>query len=117
MATATRPKPGQVEERNAPDLLAADTKRIRGRIPYRTESRDMGGWTEIIEPGAFHSTVFDDLVAVVDHAGVPLGRHPTTLELEDSADGLRWSVEPPASRADIVEAVARGDLRAGSWRM
>jgi uncharacterized protein len=116
MATA-RPKPGSVEERTAPDLLAADGKRIRGRVPYRTESRDMGGWREVIEPGAFKATVFDDLVATVDHAGVPLGRHPTTLELEDRDDGLHWSVDPPASRADIREAIERGDLKAGSWRM
>jgi len=112
-----RPKPGEVEERTAPDLLAADSKRIRGRVPYGVESRDMGGWREVIEPGAFKATVFDDLVATVDHAGVPLGRHPTTLELEDRDDGLHWSVDPPASRADIREAIERGDLKAGSWRM
>jgi HK97 family phage prohead protease len=112
-----RPKPGQVEERTAPEVLAADGKKIRGRVPYGVESRDLGGWKEIIEPGAFKATVFDDLVATVDHAGVPLGRHPTTLELEDRDDGLHWSVEPPKSRQDIVEAVERGDLKAGSWRM
>jgi HK97 family phage prohead protease len=114
---ADRPKPGQVEERTAPDLLAADGKKIRGRVPYGIESRDMGGWREVIEPGAFRNTVFDDLVAVVDHQGLPIGRHPTTLELEDRSDGLHWSVDPPASRADIREAIERGDLRAGSWRM
>ena len=53
----------------------------------------------------------------VDHGGVPLGRYPGTLELEDRADGLHWAVDPPESRADIREAVERGDLRAGSWRM
>src|SRR4051794_1754657 len=53
----------------------------------------------------------------LDHAGVPLGRYPTTLELEDRADGMHWSVSPPESRADVREAVERGDLRAGSWRM
>jgi HK97 family phage prohead protease len=40
---ADRPKPGQVEERTAPDLLHADAKRIRSRVPYGVESRDMGG--------------------------------------------------------------------------
>src|SRR5215207_3293968 len=117
MATAARPKAGSVEQRHAPDLVAADGKRIRGRVPYGVESRDMGGWREVIEPGAFRTTVFDDLVATVDHAGVPLGRHPTTLELEDRDDALHWSVDPPESRADIREAVERGDLKAGSWRM
>ena len=116
MATA-RPTPGGVEERQAPDLLAADGKRIRGRIPYSVESRDLGDFTEVIERGAFNDTVFDHLVATVDHAGVPLGRHPTTLQLEDRDDGLHWSVDPPASRADIREAIERGDLKAGSWRM
>jgi HK97 family phage prohead protease len=114
---ADRPKPGQVEERTAPDLLTSEDRKIRGLVPYGIESRDMGGWREVIEPGAFKATVFDDLVATVDHAGVPLGRHPTTLELEDRDDGLHWSVEPPKSRQDIVEAVERGDLKAGSWRM
>src|SRR5215213_77392 len=98
MAAADRPKAGQIEDRTAPDILAADGKKIRGRVPYGIESRDMGGWREVIEPGAFKATVFDDLVATVDHAGVPLGRHPTTLELEERADGLRWAVDPPESR-------------------
>jgi HK97 family phage prohead protease len=117
MATATRPIAGEVEERHLPDLLDADAKRIRGRIPYSVESRDMGGWKEVIEPGALNGAVFDDLVVTVDHVGVPLGRYPGTLELEDRADGLHWSVDPPASRAEVREAVERGDLKAGSWRM
>jgi HK97 family phage prohead protease len=112
-----RPVAGQIEDRSAPDLLSTDERRIRGRIPYGIQSGDMGGWREVIEPGAFANTRFDNLVAVVDHVGVPLGRHPGTLQLEDRADGLHWSVEPPDSRADIREAVERGDLRAGSWRM
>jgi uncharacterized protein len=112
-----RPKPGAVEERTAPDLVTAEDRKIRGRVPYGAESRDMGGWREVIEPGALNATRFDDLVVTVDHAGVPLGRYPTTLELEDRTDGLHWSVSPPESRADVREAIERGDLRAGSWRM
>ena len=68
-------------------------------------------------PGALDGAKLDDLVVTVDHAGVPLGRFPTTLELEDRADGMHWSVSPPESRADVREAVERGDLKAGSWRM
>jgi HK97 family phage major capsid protein len=48
---------------------------------------------------------------------VPIGRHPGTLRLEQRSDGLAWSVELPESRADVREAVERGDLCAGSWRM
>jgi hypothetical protein len=49
------------------------------------------------------NAALDDLVVTVDHAGVPLGRHPGTLQLEDRADGLHWSVTPPESRADVRE--------------
>ena len=103
-----RPQPGTVEERTAPDVLTAEDRRIRGVVPYGVGSRDLGGWRELIEPGALNGAKLDDLVVTVDHAGVPLGRFPTTLELEDRADGLHWSVSPPESRADVREAVERG---------
>jgi HK97 family phage prohead protease len=113
---ADRPKPGAIEQRQAPDTTV-DGKRLRGVIPYGVESRDMGGWTEIVEPTALRGAKLDDLVATVDHAGIPIGRYPTTLELEDRDDGAHWSVTLPESRSDVREAVERGDLRAGSWRM
>jgi HK97 family phage prohead protease len=105
-----------MEERTL-DLVVDDQRRIRGLIPYSTESRDLGGFTEVIEPGALRSTDLTGLVATVDHAGVPIGRYPTTLELSERSDGLHWSVDPPRSRADVVEAIERGDLNGGSWRM
>src|SRR5215218_6309578 len=110
-----RPKAGQVETRH--NEIAAEGRKIHGVVPYGIESRDMGGWREVIEPGALRATKLDDLVATVDHAGVPIGRYPTTLELEDRSDGLSWAVTPPQSRADVREAIERGDLKAGSWRM
>jgi hypothetical protein len=91
MATVERPKAGEVEERQAPEL-EIEGRKIRGRIPYGVESRDMGGWKEIIEPSALRSAKLDDLVATVDHTGVPIGRFPTTLTIEDRSDGLHWSV-------------------------
>jgi HK97 family phage prohead protease len=97
--------------------LSTDGKRIRGVVPYATESRDLGGFTEVIEPGALRSARLDDLVLTVDHAGVPLARYPGTLSLSERSDGLHWSAEPPVSRADVVEAIERGDLNGGSWRM
>jgi HK97 family phage prohead protease len=117
MEDSKRPRPGQLEERQARDL-EVDGRKIRGRIPYQEESREFpGGWREVIERGALNRTKFDDLVVTVDHIGLPLGRFPGTLELEDRDDGLHWAVDPPKSREDIREAVERGDLRSGSWRM
>ncbi len=111
-----RPTPGQVEQRDAP-ILETDGRKIRGRIPYGIESRDLGGWKEIIEPGALNRADLNDLVVTVDHVGLPLGRYPTTLQLEDRGDAMHWSVDPPASRRDVREAIERGDLKGGSWRM
>jgi uncharacterized protein len=110
-----RPTPGEVETRRFE--VAAEGRKIRGIVPYGIESRDMGGWKEVIDAGALRSTNLDELVARVDHAGVPIGRYPSTLELEDRTDGLTWAVTPPESRSDLLEAIERGDLRAGSWQM
>jgi HK97 family phage prohead protease len=112
---APRPTTGEVETRRFE--VATEGRKIRGVVPYGIESRDMGGWREVIDPGALRQTNLDELVARVDHAGVPIGRYPKTLDLEERNDGLHWSVIPPESRADLREAIERGDLRAGSWQM
>jgi HK97 family phage major capsid protein/HK97 family phage prohead protease len=112
----SRPRAGQVETRSSDTLNIAD-KRIRGLVPYGVQSRDMGGWREVIDNTAFRNTDFSELRAVIDHKGTPLARYPKTLELEDRSDGLAWSIDPPQSRADVVEAVQRGDMNSGSWRM
>ena len=49
MTTTTRPQPGSVETRMAPQTTI-EGKRLRGIVPYGTESRDLGGWREVIEP-------------------------------------------------------------------
>ena len=113
METARRPTQGEVEQRAAPDLLATEGRKIRGRIPYGIESRDLGGWREVIEPGALTRTKLDDLVATVDHAGVPLGPlSRARCELEDRARrpalGRR---RRRRAAADVREAVERGDLQ------
>jgi phage head maturation protease len=112
-----RPVAGGLEQRSAPEV-ALDGRRLRGLIPYGVESRDLGGWREVMDAGCLAGSRTDDLTCrPVDHNGLPLGRFPATLTLEDRDDGMHWSVELPESRADIREAVERGDLRASSWRM
>ena len=111
-----RPVVGTLEERSEP--ISVEGQRIRGLIPFGVESRTMpGGWREVISPRALDGANLDDLIATVEHRGLPLGRYPTTLSLESRSDGVQWSVDPPRSRADVIEAVQRGDLRSGSWRM
>ena len=90
----SRPRAGQVETRSS-DTLDITDKRIRGLVPYGVQSRDMGGWREVIDNTAFRNTDFSELRAVIDHKGTPLARYPKTLELEDRSDGLAWSIDPP----------------------
>ncbi len=113
------PQRGSIEQRSAPEqtALTVDGRRLRGVIPYGLESRDLGGWREVMAPGSLREADLTGLVATDDHAGVPLARFPATLEVEDRGDGLHWSLDLPASRADVREAVERGDLRSASWRM
>jgi len=113
----TRPQAGGVEERSAPEALSVDGQRLHGVIPYSQRSADLGGFEEIMQPGCLRNADLSGLVARVDHAGLPIGRYPATIQLEDRDDGLHWSVELPRSRDDIREAVQRGDLKSSSWRM
>jgi HK97 family phage prohead protease len=116
-----RPKAGVVEDRSAPEAGApvVEGRKLRGLIPYGVESRDMGGWTEVIDPGALTNANLDDLIATREHdRSKLLGRHPTTLTTEDRADGFAWAADLPSSPVgeDVRVAVERGDLRASSWR-
>jgi len=122
MTTITRPKPGTVEQRTALEAPApsVEGRRLHGLIPYSVESRDLGGFTEVIEPGTLAGADLTDLIATREHdRSKLLGRHPTTLATEDRADGFAWSVELPQSPVgeDVRVAIERGDLRATSWRM
>jgi HK97 family phage major capsid protein/HK97 family phage prohead protease len=123
MSTTNRPVPGQVEERTAPSARAApviDGRRLHGLIPYGVESRDLGGFREVVEPGALAGADLSDLIATREHdRSHLLGRHPTTLNAEDRTDGFAWDVELPHSPVgeDVRVAVERGDLRSTSWRM
>jgi HK97 family phage major capsid protein len=99
---------------------AIDGRRLHGLIPYSVESRDLGGFTEVIEPGALTGADLSDLIATREHdRSKLLGRHPSTLTVEDRADGFAWSVELPQSPVgeDVRVAIERGDLRSTSWRM
>jgi HK97 family phage major capsid protein/HK97 family phage prohead protease len=119
--TTTRPTAGSIEQRGtAAPALAANGARLSGLIPYGVESRDLGGWREVIDRGALTNADTSELLAVVEHDdGRVLGRFPGTLTLSDEAHGLRWTVELPDTRdaAEVRALIGRGDLRATSWRM
>ena len=84
---------------------------------YNSESRDLGGFTEVIERGAFDKVLADpdlDVIAKLDHDR-PLARTPGTLRLGTDERGLWYEFDPKRSDADVVEALERGDLRGSSF--
>jgi len=81
-----------------------------------------GNFRERIMPGAFDKVLArqrgkQDVVAVFNHDNnIVLGRTSSgTLELSSDAKGLRYEVTPPATRSDIVELIARRDVRGSSF--
>jgi HK97 family phage prohead protease len=114
------------------DLRAIDEG--AGRVPVRGYaarfnelSDDLGGYREIISPGAFDDVLADpntDVRALINHEGVPLarykgGRDENTLELSIDDEGLRYSFDlnlsHPESRS-LAAAMSRGDIDQSSFR-
>lgn len=84
---------------------------------FDRRSFDLGGFTEIIKPGAFASTLAGkpDVRALVNHESglMTIGRTTNgTLQLVEDEIGLRVKILPPDTQAgrDVVTLVKRGDL-------
>lgn len=79
-------------------------------------SADLGGFREIIAPGAFKRSLKEgaDVRALVDHdPGKIIGRNKAgTLTLREDDHGLKVRIKPPDTTAgrDIVESMRRGDV-------
>jgi uncharacterized protein len=84
---------------------------------FNSESRDLGGFVEVIERGAFDRVLADpatDVICKLDHER-PLARTPGTLRLGVDERGLWYEFDPKRADADVVEALERGDLRGSSF--
>ena len=81
---------------------------------YDTLSADLGGFRELISPGAFADSLAGDVRALWQHeTGQVLGRTTNgTLRLADSADGLSVAIWPPGTTwaRDAMVQVKRGDV-------
>ena len=89
---------------------------------YNRLSLDLGGFREMILPGAFDKVLArqrgkQDVIAVFNHdPNILLGRTSSgTLELSSDDKGLKYSVIPPATRADLVELINRRDVKGSSF--
>jgi HK97 family phage prohead protease len=116
----------ELERRALPLPLNVETRDdgatlIRGMAAkYKTRSVDLGGFTEEILPGAFDAVMKREgrnIVSAWNHnMDMPLGSERSgTLRVFSTDDGLGYEVNPPATRADIVELIRRGDVYGSSF--
>lgn len=80
-------------------------------------SQDLGGFIEDIDPRAFDDVMAKnpDVFGRFNHDRL-LGRTTSgTMRLFVDERGLRYEIDPPASAADVVELISRGDVRGSSF--
>ncbi len=82
---------------------------------FNSLSENLGGFREIIKPGAFKNAILkDDIRALWNHdPNYVLGRNKSgTLKLEEDDKGLRIEIEPPDTTfaKDLMESMRRGDV-------
>lgn len=103
------------------ELRAKETLRIGGyAAKFNRQSKNLGGFVEIIAPEAFNQSRGDgwpDVIARYNHDdNMLLGTTGGgTLRLSVDGTGLDYEVDLPQSRADIGELVKRGDVRKSSF--
>lgn len=85
-------------------------------IVFDRESEDLGGFTEVIDKRAVDSVDFSDTVASFNHdANIVLGRVPRTMTYKVDERGVYVEIDPPESRKDVLESIARGDVKGMSF--
>jgi HK97 family phage prohead protease len=114
----------RLERRVVPMELRIE-RRAEGDLPhlighaavFNRLSVDLGGWVELIKPGAFRSALeTSDTRALWNHnSDLVLGRRKPgadtrTLELEEDEIGLKIDIDPPRSATYYVESVERRDV-------
>lgn len=83
-------------------------------------SDNLGGFVERVAPGFFNKSAGDGWPGVIarwnhDDAYLLGTTAAATLRVGIDGTGLAYDVDPPRSRADVVELVQRGDVRQSSF--
>ncbi len=86
---------------------------------FGMRSENLGGFQEVIEPGAFNDVLEDDVRALFNHdANLILGRSKSgTLRLSIDESGLAYEIDMPATQAarDLAVSMSRGDVSQSSF--
>lgn len=103
------------------ELRAGKQRTIGGYAAvFNRESKNLGGFVEQLDPTVFNQSRGDgwpDVMARYNHDDNQLlgTTAAGTLRLSLDGTGLLYEVDPPNSRADIIELVERGDIRKSSF--
>lgn len=104
---------GDIERRAFAEVRAAG-RRIEGYAATFNSEAKIGGFVEVIAPGAFRDALEGDVLAMLDHdPGKVLGRTRSgTLRLSEDSKGLAFSLDLPDTQAgrDVIALAERGDL-------
>ena len=88
---------------------------------FNSMSEDLGGFREIIRPGAFRDSIAGgaDVRLLINHDGMPLARTTSgTLQLAEDSRGLRISAKLDATDPDVqrlAPKIRRGDMNQMSF--
>lgn len=114
-----------IERRIAVELRAVGDQKSPRLVGYaavfNSLSQDLGGFTEIVLPGAFKRTLSTDRdpLALVQHMPqLVLGRRSAgTLKLSEDNKGLAFEIEVPdtTTARDLLVSVERGDVKGASF--
>lgn len=103
-----------MEIRSGGELRAESEGKLVGYAAvFDKRSVNLGGFVEVIQPGAFSGSISDDIRALVDHEGIAIARTANgTLSIAEDDTGLRVEIDPADTTAgrDIRESVSRGDV-------
>ncbi len=87
---------------------------------FDKRSENLGGFFEIIKPGAFDGIMDQDIRAFFNHdPNVVLGRtHSDTLQLEINSEGLQYTITPPETQLVkdmVITPIQRRDVSQSSF--
>ncbi len=90
---------------------------------YNSKSQDLGGYYEVVKPGAFDRTLNDpnaEVIARIEHQGglMIIGKRSNgSLKLESNQTGLKYFISPPDTTAarDLMELLRTGLIDKSSF--